>query len=484
MMKDRCKRLCAFVLLGLAAPLAGVHAEEGDYDAWQTGLNLLFPPRADNPVTPAQSDAARYPLIDNPPGFDDGFSPGAYGVWQTVQVDPSTGAACADGSPYKFFVNRAPNTSNMLLYMEPGGACWDYDSCVVGGGGVRSAINMHGIPDYYMSLAYADVDLSALGNALVTSLTHNLITPLIERVPPFLDFVKTQSWTLVYVPYCTGDVSGGDKVAVYTDENGGNPTVVHHNGVRNTRAVVAWLKNHLQRPAQLVLSGSSAGGVGSLIHYYPLRRDMAPNRGFLLADSGPLMSAPVGADPAQYPSVPLHEQIRQTWNTDALFSYLAAEVPGLDAADYGSAYAALANKLPGDRMGASHFWHDRNFSDYSYGRFYADSAGATGEARDALNLERWRIDTERLRATLSGLPNFGGYFPQYRALNESHCNLIVDLKNSDVQAQDLELKDFVDSILDGQGPVLHASETDDAADLAKSPNLLYELVNLVLGSSG
>lgn len=483
MMKDRCRHLCAVALLGLAASAAAVHAEEGDYNAWQTGLNLLFPPRADNPVTPAQRNAPQYPLIDNPSGFNDGFSPSKFGVWQTVQVDPSTGAACADGSPYKFFINRAPNTSNMLLYMEPGGACWDYASCVTGGQGVRSAINMHGIPDYYMSLAYSNVDLSSLGNALITSLTHNLITPLVERIPPFLDTLKTQSWTLVYVPYCTGDVSGGDKVAVYTDANGANPTVIHHNGVRNTRAVVAWLKNHLQRPAQLVLSGSSAGGVGSLISYYPLRRDMAPNRGFLISDSGPLMSAPTGADPAQYPSTLLHQEIRQTWNTNNFFSYLAADVPGLDASDYGSAYAALSHKLPNDRMGASHFWHDKDFSDYSYGRFYADSANASGAARDALNLARWRTDTTRLRETLAGLSNFGSYFPQYRALNESHCNLIVDLKNSDIQDQNLQLKDFLDSILDGQGPVLHASEASDVADLAKPPNLLYQLINLVLGTS-
>lgn len=66
---------------------------------------------------------------------------------------------------------------------------------------------------------------------------------------------------MVYVPYCTGDIYSGDKVAVYDNPQAAQPPLVwHHNGLRNTRAVVAWLKNNLQRPAQLLTTGCSAGG--------------------------------------------------------------------------------------------------------------------------------------------------------------------------------------------------------------------------------
>ena len=87
----------------------------------------------------------------------------------------------------------------------------------------------------------------------------------------------------------------------------------------------------------------------------------------------------------------------------------------------------------------------------------------------------------RLSQRLNGLNNFGGYFPQYRALNESHCTTIVDFKNGDIQAQNLQLRNFIDSVLDGQGKVLDASEQSDQADRAKPFNLLYWLVDQLLG---
>ena len=52
--------------------------------------------------------------------------------------------------------------------------------------------------------------------------------------------------------------------------------------------------------------------------------------------------------------------------------------------------------------------------------------------KEALIHAKWGSDTQRLSAKLNGLGNVGGYFPQYRALNESHCTTIVDFKNGDV----------------------------------------------------
>ncbi len=90
------------------------------------------------------------------------------------------------------------------------------------------------------------------------------------------------------------------------------------------------------------------------------------------------------------------------------------------------------------------------------------------------------MDTERLRDNVNGLNNFGGYFPQYRALNESHCTTVVDFKNGDIQPQNRELTHFINSVLDGQGKVLDASEQDDTADRNKPFNLLYWLIDQLL----
>lgn len=459
-----------FVSIGIvAACMVGVipraHAEAGDYNAWQTIVNLVSPPAADNPVTPPQMQGP-YPLLLNPSSYSDGFSPGAYYQWQTVKLAPSTGAVCGNGSQYKFFVNRVPNTRNTIVYMEGGGACWDYASCT-GQTGIRGARNPNGIPDDYMSLLNP---------------ASSLVSPFVVRVHPWTS-VKTQNWNMVYVPYCTGDVFSGDKVAVYNDTNGQNsPLVWHHNGVRNVRAVTAWLKNNLPRPTQMLSTGCSAGGIGSLNNYAATRRDVAPTYGYLIDDSGPLFSAPVGGDPAQYPSVPLQTHIRSAWGLDqGLMAYVATVLPGFDSNNFGSLYPALAARLPADRLGHTHFWQDLNYSSYSYERFFPEIANAPDQAtKEALIHAKWRTDTERLNQTLQALPTFGGYFPQYRALNESHCTTIVDFENGDIQERSLELRHFIDNVLEGSGPVLDASESSDQADRAKAPNLIYMLIESLL----
>jgi hypothetical protein len=453
--------LCVAALL--VAPPA--RSEEGDYSAWQTIVNLVSPPGPDNRVTAAQRQG-QYPLLPNPSSFDDGFGPGAYYQWQTVKLAPSTGAVCGNGSQYKFFVNRVPNTRNTIIYMEGGGACWDYQSCS-GQSGIRGARNPNGIPDDYMSLINPG---------------SSLVSPFVVRIHPWTS-VKTQNWNMVYVPYCTGDVYSGDKVAVYPDPAGQSvPLVWHHNGMRNTRAVVAWLKNNLPRPTQMLSTGCSAGGTGSFNSYAHVRRDMAPTRGFLINDSGPTFDAPAGASLALYPSRLLHAQIRSAWGLDqGPLPYLAAELPGFDGTDLGTLYGALSARRPGDRLGHTHFWQDLNYSSYSYERFFPEIVNAPNQAaKEALIHAKWAVDTTRLNQKLQALPNFGGYFPQYRALNESHCTTIVDFNNGDIQERSLQLGHFINSVLNGQGAVLDASETSDAADRAKPPNLIYQLVESIL----
>ena len=458
------KLLAVLILLGATGPAM---AELGDYGFWRTLGNLVNPPAADNPVTAAQRQGD-YPLLANPPGFNDGFSPGNYYAWQTIPLAPETGAVCGNGSEYKFFVNRVPNTSNTIIYLEGGGACWDYESCS-GQTGIRGARNPDGIPDDYMSLANPSA---------------SLVSPFVVRLNP-LTSVKTQNWNMVYIPYCTGDVYSGDKVAVYEDPEGeAEPLIWHHNGLRNTRAAISWVKDNLQRPKQLLTTGCSAGGLGSLTNYHPTRRDMEPNRGYMINDSGPAFSAPSGADPEAYPSVLLQSFIRDAWGLDqpnGPLEYLSDGLPLMNLNDLGSLYTALSAELPNDRMGHTHFWQDLNYSSYSYERFYPEIENAPDQAtKEALIHERWYTDTERLKGTLSNLNNFGYYLPWFRDVNESHCTTIIEFANSDIQEAGLELDDFVANVLNGSGAVMQASETDQQADYNKPFNPLYWALDQLL----
>ena len=93
---------------------------------------------------------------------------------------------------------------------------------------------------------------------------------------------------------------------------------------------------------------------------------------------------------------------------------------------------------------------------------------------------RWATDTTRLRSQLASLGNVGGYFPQFRNVNESHCTSIIEFANSDIQERNLQLDHFVSSVLDGSGQVLEASESSDVADRNKPFNLLYYLLDQLL----
>ena len=74
---------------------------------------------------------------------------------------------------------------------EGGGACWDQKACL--GKGKLGAANPNGIPPDYMQSA---------------NVAYGLVTPFTARNDP-AQTVQTQSWNLVFLPYCTGDVHAG-----------------------------------------------------------------------------------------------------------------------------------------------------------------------------------------------------------------------------------------------------------------------------------
>ncbi|OZG75228.1 hypothetical protein BTA51_02260 [Hahella sp. CCB-MM4] len=464
--KTKIKMLC---LAGCMTSSLQAAAELGDYSAWTTFLNLFSPQSANNPVTSDQRDAEQYPLLSNPSGFDDGFSPGNYLAWQTVQLHPDTGAVCGNGSPYKFFVNRVAHTSNMIIYLEGGGACWDYESCT-GQTGIRGARNPNGVPDDYMSLKNPGA---------------SMVSPLVVRLHPWTR-TETQGWNMVYVPYCTGDTYTGDKVAVYEDPKGeADPLVWHHNGVKNMRAIVSWLKDNIEKPGQMLVTGCSAGGTGTLGNYYPIRRDMDPSKGYMLNDSGPIYPAPVTGSTNDYPSLPLHNRIRDVWGLDGdgngPLYYLKGKMPTLDLNNLGTLTTALADTFPNDRLGHTQFWEDLNYSSYSYERFYPDIYNdPDADSRAEKIHQRWYKDTGNLMASLNGYDNFGYYLPRFRGVNESHCTTIIEFNNSDIQEEGLELENFVDNVISGSGTVMEASEEDTVTDHNKGFNLLYWLLDQLL----
>src|SRR5690349_13289028 len=165
-----------------------------------------------------------------------------YETW--LKIEPP-GVVCGNGSQYKIFASFSAKSDNLVVVFEPGGACWDYDSCT-GKNGIRGAANVDGLKDNHWELA-------------------SFISPFLSR---FDDTNPSRDWNMIYVPYCTGDVHTGNRVATYE----GEPNVeFHHDGHAAVQEVVKWLDGNFTHVPKMVVTGCSAGGVGALVNYRFLR---------------------------------------------------------------------------------------------------------------------------------------------------------------------------------------------------------------------
>ncbi|MFT3858939.1 MAG: pectin acetylesterase-family hydrolase [Aquabacterium sp.] len=375
----------------------------------------------------------------------------AYLKWEMVELPASSGASCGNGSPYRFFVNRTPFTTKTVVMFEGGGACWEKGTCENKGGVLLSAVNPDGIPTNYMSDWNRQAHLG-------------LVTPFTARLHP-LSNVQTQSWNIVYLTYCTGDVHTGNKVTTYSDEAGS--IAWYHRGAVNAKAVTAWMAANMPKPEVLLLTGFSAGGAGSAANFPQMRTGTKATKAALLADSGPLYWAPRNGTAQQYPSLPLHNKIREVWGLDGangIVTELMAKYPGAgDADNLGSLTTGLNKIFPQDRIGYAMFQEDTNYSAFSYEKFYPEISGAaTPEARLAGLNQRWRQDiNDNLVARMPPSPNLGYYIPNYREINGSHCLTVVTFGDTGIKEAKLtSVETFVDNLLDfsGKKPVIRSLE--------------------------
>jgi hypothetical protein len=390
-----------------------------------------------------------------------------YYQWETVELPTANGAACGNGTPYRFFVNRTPLSKNVVIMFEGGGACWDQAACL-GQGGLGAA-NPDGIPPNYMHMLN-----TAMGG---------LVTPFTARNDP-VQQVQTQSWNIVYMPYCTGDVHTGNKIAVYADSDPANPRVEYHKGQLNVQQAAEWLRANLGQPDKLLLTGFSAGGVGSTADYALVRDALQPTgNATLLADSGPLMPAPRSGSPNDYPSLPMHNKIREAWGLDEPDGMISryASMPGFDVNDLGTVSGALALRYPQDRFGYMAFQADQVFSAFSYTDFWPDVQNAPDDrARRQALLGHWAPDLQHWTAALDSFSNVSYMLPYERNFDGSHCLTIVDFSGTGIQELDIpDINPFVDNTLD-RGAPMRVKEADQRTDLTQPLSPALRLARLLL----
>jgi len=184
------------------------------------------------------------------------------------KVVPGGDCQCADGSAYNFWVHRG-DPQKVVVFLQGGGACFTADTCDPKNELYRTTVSE--APHAEGMFDFAD------------------------QRNPFADH------SVVYVPYCTGDVHLGGATKTYA-----KGLTIQHKGFANGTAALDHLAEAFPGATRVVVAGESAGSVA------------APVYGALVADRLPEAAVTVLADGSgSYPDDPAIERLMtDVWDVD------------------------------------------------------------------------------------------------------------------------------------------------------------------------
>ena len=190
---------------------------------------------------------------------------------------------CANGSPTGLGLNLYPGATMAFIYLEGGGACWNYGNCL---SIVDTSLHLNGFDE--------DNFAGIIAGAYLNS-------PIFDRENPINPFAQAH---YVFVPYCTGDVHSGNALTELTGTFSWQEGWVYFYGNHNLKEYLKRLVPTFQDVELVVLSGSSAGGFGAGLSWWEFVGAFDPIQVYLLDDSGPPIEAGEG----------LWEQWVEVWN--------------------------------------------------------------------------------------------------------------------------------------------------------------------------
>lgn len=145
------------------------------------------------------------------------------GEWRAIPGGDD--CRCSDGSAFELW-ERPADPAKVVLYFQGGGACFSAATCG---------------PDS-------------------RTFTRNLTIGAAPNFRGIFDDTNPENplagHSIVYVPYCTGDVHLGDRVTEYSDT-----VTIDHNGFANARRGLDTVLANYPGVEQLVVAGASAGSI-------------------------------------------------------------------------------------------------------------------------------------------------------------------------------------------------------------------------------
>ena len=411
----------------VAAPLAGCASDDNNDDGAGSGGDATPADAAgsdgqDDGESGAQHDggAAAAPRYE-PPGVDlDALAPPAQGT--VTVIEPGGETVCSRGTPFRFF-GYGGDTKKLVLDFRGGGACWDQLTC-----SVQDAIFQPEAPsEDEVAQGFAEGSLEGIYR---------------------LDDARNpvQGWSLIHVPYCTGDIHWGDATHDY-----GGGLEVEHRGFVNAQTVIAWAHHHYPDATDILVTGCSAGAYGAIGHAAYVA-DRWPNAQIrVVADAG----AGVITDDFFANSFP-------NWNAEPALPFWLPGLEGkeIDDLDIVDLYIAVATAYPNMRIAQHTAAYDRDQ------RFYYTAMGGNGDDWNGILLSK-----------LQTIDDATDNFSYYVAQGPVHCLHVYDVFY-DREVGGVAYTDWLDDILtadelptpvactaDGclSDPICEACKTDEDA---------------------
>ena len=217
-------------------------------------------------------------------------SPPAADGWQRIVPEPVT----IDGRRFTPTCSNAPGTTTstfsyyfrkgtadgLVVFFNGGGACWNDATCskprLAGDRAVFSGPDDEDAFGVYKSELLPGDGPSRMNGMFDRTNAQNPV----------------RDWSMIFVPYCTGDVHSGSNSAQYKEPGTGKPFTIEHRGWDNMQVIMHWMRSNVPPPAQMLVSGSSAGAYGAATHYTSLRTLYPNARSAFLGDSGQGVTTP------------------------------------------------------------------------------------------------------------------------------------------------------------------------------------------------
>ena len=249
--------------------------------------------------------------------------------WTYYEVQ---GAVCRDGSAAGYYL-REGTSKNLMVFLNGAGVCFN---------------------DFFCARTPANVDESLPGETLLDA-TLDMFIALISpdrQVPPEEGILKQKDsrnpvadWTMVYVPYCTGDVYAGTTPDSPVITSSSLPPQ-QFMGYANLGLFYQSFGPKFMDSDKVLLAGVSAGGYGALLNFDRTQEFFNQSTVVAITDSGiPFRD--------QYLEPCLQQTWRDLWGIDKILPADCQECFHADGGGLTELASYIKQKYPGRMLGGS-----------------------------------------------------------------------------------------------------------------------------------